>query len=307
MTKAYSTLTIKSVTDTDDERLITGIATTPSTDRDDDILEPTGAKFALPIPLLWQHNHNQPIGEVIQATITDKGIEIVAKIAKIAEGTAMGAVWLANIAKNSALVTSFVGLTSATLANTKASISNAFSVQGQINAYNVLSTRLMLLRLTKAHYIDLQQGFAIGTALLNMHKAISDAFAQGTTLAEKFAGIATATAQGARIVSAIKSVVMPVGQAHDGIMSVPKSGTWNLEKGERVLPKHTAQNLDNTLNRLQGRGDVKIIVNNYSNEKAEVSQQSNGDFLVTIGKQMQQIARYEIAEYDRKRKRQGWS
>ncbi|STY90192.1 phage prohead protease, HK97 family [Moraxella bovis] len=85
MTKAYSTLTIKSVTDTDDERLITGIATTPSTDRDDDILEPTGAKFALPIPLLWQHNHNQPIGEVIQATITDKGIEIVAKIAKIAD------------------------------------------------------------------------------------------------------------------------------------------------------------------------------------------------------------------------------
>ncbi|WP_432480815.1 HK97 family phage prohead protease [Moraxella sp. ZY200743] len=85
MTKAYSTLQIKSVTDTDDERLITGIATTPSTDRDDDILEPTGAKFALPIPLLWQHNHNQPIGEVIQATITDKGIEIVAKIAKIAD------------------------------------------------------------------------------------------------------------------------------------------------------------------------------------------------------------------------------
>lgn len=85
MTKAYSTLHIKSVTDTDDERIITGIATTPSTDRDDDILEPTGAKFALPIPLLWQHNHNQPIGEVIQATITEKGIEIVAKIAKIAD------------------------------------------------------------------------------------------------------------------------------------------------------------------------------------------------------------------------------
>lgn len=85
MTKAYSTLIIKSATDTDDERIITGIATTPSTDRDDDILEPTGAKFALPIPLLWQHNHNQPIGEVISATVTEKGIEIVAKIAKITD------------------------------------------------------------------------------------------------------------------------------------------------------------------------------------------------------------------------------
>lgn len=85
MTKAYSTLQIKSITDTDDERIITGIANTPSTDRDDDILEPMGAAFVLPIPLLWQHNHNQPIGEVIQATVTEKGIEIVAKIAKITE------------------------------------------------------------------------------------------------------------------------------------------------------------------------------------------------------------------------------
>ena len=85
MTKAYSTLQIKSVTDTDDERIITGIASTPSTDRDDDVLEPMGAKFALPIPLLWQHNHNQPIGEVIDARVTDKGIEITAKIAKIDE------------------------------------------------------------------------------------------------------------------------------------------------------------------------------------------------------------------------------
>lgn len=85
MTKAYSTLQIKSVTDTDDERIITGIATTPSTDRDDDILEPMGAKFTLPIPLLSHHNHSQPIGEVIQAEVTAGGILITAKIAKIDE------------------------------------------------------------------------------------------------------------------------------------------------------------------------------------------------------------------------------
>lgn len=85
MTKAYSTLQIKSVTDTDDERIITGIATTPSTDRDDDILEPLGAKFTLPIPLLSHHNHSQPIGEVIQAEVTAGGILITAKIAKIDE------------------------------------------------------------------------------------------------------------------------------------------------------------------------------------------------------------------------------
>ncbi len=86
MSKAYSQWQVKSFSENDDdERIITGIATTPMTDRDDDIIEPTGAKFALPIPLLWQHNHNQPIGEVTSATVTDEGIEFTAKIAKIEE------------------------------------------------------------------------------------------------------------------------------------------------------------------------------------------------------------------------------
>jgi len=89
MTKAYSVLKVKAITDTDDERTITGIASTPTQDRDSDIMDMSGAKFALPIPLLWQHNHNMPIGEVVSATVTDAGIEIVAKIAKIDEDGAL--------------------------------------------------------------------------------------------------------------------------------------------------------------------------------------------------------------------------
>lgn len=85
MTKAYSVLKVKATTETDDERTITGIASTPTQDRDSDIMDMKGAKFALPIPLLWQHNHNMPIGEVISAVVTDAGIEITAKIAKIDE------------------------------------------------------------------------------------------------------------------------------------------------------------------------------------------------------------------------------
>ena len=85
MTKAYSVLKVKKITETDDERTITGIASTPTQDRDIDIMDMSGAKFALPIPLLWQHNHNMPIGEVISAVVTDAGIEITAKIAKIDE------------------------------------------------------------------------------------------------------------------------------------------------------------------------------------------------------------------------------
>lgn len=57
----------------------------------------------------------------------------------------VGAVWLGIIAKNSALVTSFVTLTGATVASTKASVANAFSVQGQITAYQVLELKILSL------------------------------------------------------------------------------------------------------------------------------------------------------------------
>lgn len=85
MIKAYSALQIKTASETSGERLFKGIASTPTTDRDDDILEPQGATFALPIPLLFHHNHSQPIGEVLTAQVTSKGIEITAKIAQIDE------------------------------------------------------------------------------------------------------------------------------------------------------------------------------------------------------------------------------
>lgn len=77
---SWSVLTIKSIND--EQRIIKGIASTPSTDRAGDIVEPKGAKFTLPIPLLSQHDHSSPIGKVISARITDAGIEIEAEIPK---------------------------------------------------------------------------------------------------------------------------------------------------------------------------------------------------------------------------------
>lgn len=80
MTRAYSLLEIKELDE--DARRITGIATTPTTDRAGDIVMPEGAVFTLPIPLLYQHDSHQPIGFVTQAKVTKNGIEIVAEIAK---------------------------------------------------------------------------------------------------------------------------------------------------------------------------------------------------------------------------------
>lgn len=69
----------------DDLRIISGIATTPSPDRVGDIVEPKGAQFTLPIPLLWQHNSREPIGHVTAAKVTKDGIAITAKFVKISE------------------------------------------------------------------------------------------------------------------------------------------------------------------------------------------------------------------------------
>src|SRR5262245_52975803 len=80
MNRAYSLLTVKAVDE--DARQITGMATTPAPDRLEDVVEPEGAQFKLPMPLLWQHDSGQPIGHVTHAKVSKAGIEIVAKIAK---------------------------------------------------------------------------------------------------------------------------------------------------------------------------------------------------------------------------------
>ena len=82
-TKAYGKFEIKEASE--EQRIIKGIATTQTLDRDGDIVEPSGAEVALPIPFLWQHQRDKPIGEVIAARVTDKGIEVEIQLAQINE------------------------------------------------------------------------------------------------------------------------------------------------------------------------------------------------------------------------------
>ena len=87
MKRAYSLFSIKSIDE--EQRVIEGIATTPSTDRMGDIVEPEGAQFKLPLPLLWQHNSREPVGEVIAAKASPEGITFKAQFAKILEPGAL--------------------------------------------------------------------------------------------------------------------------------------------------------------------------------------------------------------------------
>jgi HK97 family phage prohead protease len=80
MRRAYSQISIKAFDD--DTREFTGIATTPTPDRVGDIVEPLGAKYSLPIPMLWQHKQDKPIGEITQARASKNGIEIKGRVFK---------------------------------------------------------------------------------------------------------------------------------------------------------------------------------------------------------------------------------
>jgi len=81
--RAYSVFTVKEADEA--SRIVAGIATTPTPDRMGDIVEPKGAQFTLPLPLLWQHDASKPVGHVLDAKVTDGGIEVRAQIAQIAE------------------------------------------------------------------------------------------------------------------------------------------------------------------------------------------------------------------------------
>lgn len=87
LNRAYIDLEIRAVQE--DQRIIRGVATAPDIDRVGDILVSTGATFKNPLPLLWQHDHHQPVGTVTLKTPTARGIEFIATIPKIDEPGAL--------------------------------------------------------------------------------------------------------------------------------------------------------------------------------------------------------------------------
>ncbi|WP_313135542.1 phage tail length tape measure family protein [Stutzerimonas nitrititolerans] len=67
------------------------------------------------------------------------------------------------------------------------------------------------------------------------------------------AAAAAAIAATTPMVGAVASLSL-AGMAHDGIDSIPQTGTWLLEKGERVTTAGTSAKLDKTLDEIKGKG-----------------------------------------------------
>ena len=80
LNRAYSVLEVKAVDD--DQRVITGVASTPETDRAGDVVLSTGARFKNPLPLLLHHDARLPVGTVKLKAAND-GISFVATLPQI--------------------------------------------------------------------------------------------------------------------------------------------------------------------------------------------------------------------------------
>jgi HK97 family phage major capsid protein/HK97 family phage prohead protease len=85
--RAYALLHVKAIDD--EQRVITGTATTPEPDRVGDIIEPMGATFTNPVPLLLYHDKQKPVGRVTFKKPTKNGIDFSADLPVVPEPGAL--------------------------------------------------------------------------------------------------------------------------------------------------------------------------------------------------------------------------
>jgi HK97 family phage major capsid protein len=81
--RAYAVLHVAAFND--DARTFTGIATTPTPDRRGNVFEPSGLTFHNPIPLLFHHDNERPIGFATLGTPTAAGVAFEGTIPRIVD------------------------------------------------------------------------------------------------------------------------------------------------------------------------------------------------------------------------------
>jgi len=141
--------------------------------------------------------------------------------------------------------------------------------------------------LYKAAFV-VQKAAAIAQSVIAIQQGM--AMAAANPWPTNLAAIASVAAATAGIVSNIAAV----GMAHDGIDSVPETGTWLLQKGERVTTAATSAKLDATLDRVSrdtdsgGRGDTNEFnfnVNGSISERERLMLEQTVTRAVTLARQ----------------------
>ncbi|WP_350260113.1 phage tail length tape measure family protein [Stenotrophomonas riyadhensis] len=136
----------------------------------------------------------------------------------------------------------------------------------------------------------ISKAFSVAKAALAAKDAVSSALSSGLPFPANLAAMAAAAAAVANLVGEVSAV----GMAHDGIDSVPETGTWLLQKGERVTTAATSAKLDATLDRVSrdsaggGRGDtfeMNFNVNGSISERERLIQEQTVRRAVALARQ----------------------
>ncbi|WP_052130853.1 phage tail length tape measure family protein [Erwinia typographi] len=111
----------------------------------------------------------------------------------------------------------------------------------------------------KAAFIA-DKAYAIAQSMVAIQTGIAQAAAN--PFPYNLVAMASVAAATASIVSNIQSVAL-TGMAHDGIDTVPETGTWLLKKGERVVTAQTSAKLDSTLQNLRDQQQESASANAF--------------------------------------------
>lgn len=128
--------------------------------------------------------------------------------------------------------------------------------------------------------------------------AVASAAVAGTSIAAAYApaaAMASLASFGANSVPAMAGITSTVGlsqtmalagMAHEGIDAIPETGTWLLEKGERVTTAETSAKLDKTLSDIQsGKAGGAPVVNLYEDASKAgqvASRQESGQDVIDV-------------------------
>ncbi|MCF6753185.1 phage tail tape measure protein [Pseudomonas stutzeri] len=125
-----------------------------------------------------------------------------------------------------------------------------------------------------------QKAAAIAQSMVAIQTGI--AMAAANPWPANLAAMASVAAATASIVGNIGAI----GMAHDGIDSIPQTGTWLLEKGERVTTAETSAKLDKTLSDIQsgnaGGAPIVNITANPNEAGKATSRQEDGRWVIDV-------------------------
>lgn len=153
------------------------------------------------------------------------------------------------------------------------------------------------------------KAFALADAIIHWQGVVAKA-TDSAPPPYNIPAIIAANIQGAAPVAAIVATTV-AGMAHDGMDSIPETGTWLLKKGERVTTERTSKKLDNTLNRLQTNYNNSTVNNSIINRGRSASSGESHYHFHTHGNvflnrsQMRDAAKMLMREGDRERTRIG--